>query len=107
MKIIAKSSAATTLLFCFLSVTFHSFTHFHNHHEKEESHFPDSREHDRHNISEQCDECLNKDKKSHDSYFSEIGYLAFFNTYDYGFENYIKFSFPFNLHCRPPPRATA
>ena len=107
MKPLSKSSAAITLLFCFLSVTFHSFTHFHSHHKKVESHFPDSNEHDQHNISEQCDECLNKDKKSDDLYFTEIGHLTFSNKCDYGLGNYIKFFFPFNLHCRPPPGATA
>jgi len=106
VNIIAKSSAATTLLFCFLSITFHSSTHFHSHQEEIEPHVPDSQEQEQHNISEECDECLNKDKKSYDLHFLEISYFAYSKIYDHGFENHIENSFPFNLHCRPPPGAT-
>ena len=106
VRIISKSAAAVTLLSCFLSINFHSFSHFHSHQEKVESHFPDSRENEQDNISEQCDECLNKDKNSYDLNFSEITYFVFSNKRVSGFENHIGHSLPFNLHCRPPPRAT-
>ena len=106
MESISKSAAAVTLLFCFLSINFHSFSHFHSHQEQVGSHFPDSRENEQHNISEQCDECLNKDKNSYDLNCSESSYLVFFNTYVCEFENHIGHSLPFNLHCRPPPRIT-
>ena len=62
MIFISKSTAAITLLFCFLSINFHNFTHFNCHDEEAENNFPDSRENEQHNISEQCDECLNKEK---------------------------------------------
>ena len=102
---ILKSTAAITLLFCFLSINFHNFTHFHGQHKEAESNFPDSRENEQHNISEQCDECLNKDNNSYDLNFSESGYFVFFNTYVCEFENHIGHSVIFNLHCRPPPIA--
>ena len=102
----SKSSAAVTLLFCFLSINFQSSYHFHSHQEQVESHFPNSRENEQHNIFEQCDECLNKDKNSYDLNFSEIGYFGFSNTRVCRFENHIGHSLPSNLHCRPPPRAT-
>ena len=103
MDFISKSTAAVTLLFCFFSTNFHNFTHFHGHHEEAESNFPDSRESEQHNISEQCDKCLSKDNNSYDLNFLEISHSVSSNTYVCGFENNIGFSFPFNLHCRPPP----
>ena len=106
MIFISKSTAAITLLFCFLSINFHDFTHFNCHDEEAENNFPDSRENEQHNISEQCDECLNKDKNSYDLNCSESSYFVFSNTRVCGFENHIGHSLPFNLHCRPPPRAT-
>ena len=106
MKNIPNSLIVTTLLFCFLSTIFHTSFHFHYHQEDKNKHSPCSQENGEQKFSEDCDECLNKDEKSHDSYFPEIGHFTFFNTYDYGFENYIKYSFPLNLHCRPPPGAT-
>ena len=105
MVSISKSAAAVTLLFCFLSINFHNFTHFHSHHNEVESNFPDSRENKQHNISEQCDKCLNKDKNSYDLNCSESSYFVFFNTYVCKFENHIGHSVIFNLHCRPPPIA--
>ena len=106
MIFISKSAAAVTLLFCFLSINFHNFTHFHGHHKEAESNFPDSRKNEQHNISEQCDECLNKDKNSYDLNFPDISYFIFSNTYVCEFENHIGHSLPFNLHCRPPPTVT-
>ena len=105
MIFISKSTAAITLLFCFLSINFHDFTHFNCHDEEAENNFPDSRENEQHNISEQCDECLNKDKNSYDLNCSESSYFVFFNTYVCEFENNIGHSVIFNLHCRPPPIA--
>ena len=105
MRFISKSLAAITLLFCFLSINFHNFTHSHNHKEVE-SNFPDSRENEQHNISEQCDECLNKDKNSYDLNCLESRSFIFSNTYVCEFENHKGHSLPFNLHCRPPPIVT-
>ena len=105
MIFISKSTAAITLLFCFLSINFHDFTHFNCHDEEAENNFPDSRENEQHNISEQCDECLNKDKNSYDLNCSESSYFVFFNTYVCEFENHIGHFAIFNLHCRPPPIA--
>ena len=107
MIFISKSLAAVTLLFCFLSINFHNSTHFNCHDEEAENNFPDSRENEQHNISEQCDECLNKDKNSYDLNCSESSYFVFFNTYVCEFENHIGHSAIFNLHCRPPPIAAA
>ena len=106
MIFISKSSVAVTLLFCFLFINFHNLTHFHGHHKEAEFKFPDSRENEQQSISEQCDECLNKDKNSYDLNFSDSSYFVFSNTYVCGFENHIGHSLPFNLHCRPPPRVT-
>ena len=106
MIFISKSTAAITLLFCFLSINFHNLTHFHSHHKEAESKFPDSRENEQHNISEQCDECLNKDKNSYDLNCSDSSYFIFSNTYFCEFENHKGHFLPFNLHCRPPPRVT-
>ena len=100
---IPKSAVAVTLLFCFLFINFHSFSHFHSHQEQVESHFPDSRESEQHNISEQCNECLNKDNNSYDLNFFEISYFVFSNTYFFRFENHIGHSLPFNLNSRSPP----
>ena len=105
MIFISKSTAAITLLFCFLSINFHNFTHFDCHDKEPENNFPDSRENEQHNISEQCDECLNKDKNSYDLNCSESSYFVFFNNYVCEFENHIAHSLIFNLHCRPPPIA--
>ena len=106
MRIISKSIAAVTLLFCFLFINFHNFIHSHDHHKKVESNLPDSRKNEQHNSSKQCDECLNEDKNSYDLNFSDISYFVFSYIYICGFENYIGHSLPLNLHCRPPPRAT-
>ena len=106
MESISKSAAAVTLLFCFLSINFHNFTHFHSHHKEAESNFPESREKEQHNISVKCDECLNKDKNSFDLNFPDSSYFVFSNTYVCGIENHIGYYLPFNLHCRPPPRVT-
>ena len=105
MIFISKSAAAVTLLFCFLSINFHNFTHFNCHDKEAENNFPDSRENEQHNASEQCDECLNKDKNSYDLNCLESSYFFFFNTYVCEFENHIGHSVIFNLHCRPPPIA--
>ncbi len=106
MRIISKSTAADTLLFCFLTINFHNFAHSHNHHREVESNLPDSRKNKQHNTSKQCDECFNKDKKSYDLNFSDISYFVSYYIYICEFENYIGHFLPFNLHCRPPPRAT-
>ena len=103
MKIIPKIAAAVTLLFCFLSINFHNFTHFHGHHKEAESNFPDSRESEQYNISEQCDKCLSKDKNSYDLNFLEISHFALSNTNVCGFENHVGYSLLINLHSRPPP----
>ena len=106
MAFISKSLAAVTLLFCFLSINFHNFTHSHNHHKEVESNFPDSREVEQHSISEQCDKCLNKGNNSYYLNFSEISYLVSSNTFVFGLENHRGHSLTFSLHSRAPPRAT-
>ena len=103
MESISKSAAAVTLLFCFFSINFHNFTHFHGHHKEAESNFPDSRESEQLNISEQCDECLSKDKNSYDLNFLEISHFALSNTNVCGFENHVGYSLLINLHSRAPP----
>jgi len=106
VRIISKSTAAFTLLSCFLSINFHNFTHFHDHHNEVESNFPDSREDEQHSISEQCDECLSKGNSSYYLNFSEISYFVSSNTFVFGLENHGGDSLHFNLHSRAPPRAT-
>ena len=107
MKFLEKNALPATLLFCFVSTNFHTSFHFHSYDKKVESHIPDGREYEQHNISEKCDECLNKIDKQNYLNSIKIMHLTFISKCYYHIRKKTKLTFPLNLHSRPPPVATA